>query len=248
MESRSRAAAPDDPAPARPLGLDEGPPLAPSSRRILLALARAAVEATVTRAARPRAPAIVDGELPEELLRPFPAFVTLTEQGELRGCMGRLDEDAAVWENVVAAAATAAVGDPRFDPLDAAELDSIELEISVLSAPLEIADPEQFDPLRHGIVVERGSRRGLLLPQVARERGWGRRETLEAACWKAGLAPDAWRDPGTRLSVFTATVFDEADLADLADETDRADEADEADATDRADAASDVSTRPPDPA
>lgn len=213
MVSRPRPAESGGIDPARPPGAVEGPPLAPSSRRTLLALARAAVEAAVDRGARSRAPTIREADLPEDLWRPFPAFVTLTEGGELRGCMGRLDEDAAVWENVVAAAATAAVGDPRFEPVAVGELGAIELEISVLSVPVDIADPEAFDPLGHGIVVERGSRRGLLLPQVARERRWGRRETLEAVCWKAGLPPDAWRDPGTRLSVFTATVFDESEAA-----------------------------------
>jgi AmmeMemoRadiSam system protein A len=210
VKPRSQAAS-GSPAPALPLDVEEGPPVSSSSRRALLALARAAVEAAVARGVPPPGPTIADGEFPEDLRRPFPAFVTLTEDGDLRGCMGRLDEEAPVWENVVAAAATAAVGDPRFEPVDVRELASIAFEISVLSAPVEISDPELFDPSRHGIIVERGPRRGLLLPQVAREHGWDRRETLEAACWKAGLAPDAWRDPDTRLSVFTATVFGEAE-------------------------------------
>ena len=103
----------------------------------------------------------------------------------------------------------AAVGDPRFPPVKPDEVGDIRLEISVLGPAVEIADPERFEPGVHGIIVEQGPTRGLLLPQVAQEYGWGRRQMLEAACWKAGLPCDAWRDPATRLFVFTASVFAE---------------------------------------
>lgn len=186
------------------------PVISPEGRRLLLTWARSAVEAAVRRR-RPPLPA--DAELTDELRAPGSAFVTLTERGELRGCMGRLDDDAPAWENVVSAAASAAMGDPRFEPVAPDELPSVRLEVSVLGPAVEIADPGAFDPERHGVVVERGMRRALLLPQVAREQGWGREETLAAVCWKAGLDIDAWRDPRTRLEVFTATVFGEEDGA-----------------------------------
>ncbi len=175
-----------------------------AGQRKLLELARMAILAAVGGGDPHR---VDDGGLDEDLLAPRAAFVTLTENGELRGCIGRLDPETPLWRNTVNAAVSAAVGDPRFQPVGADELDSLRLEISVLDAAHEIHDPEQFDPAIHGIMVERGMARGILLPKVAQEYGWDRRETLAAVCWKAGLPLDAWLDPETRLSVFTAFVF-----------------------------------------
>ena len=90
------------------------------------------------------------------------------------------------------------------------ELAAIELEVSVLDPPVELPDPSGFVAGRHGIVVERGMRRALLLPQVATEQGWDEVQMLEAVCRKANLPADAWRDASTRLSVFDSTCFDEA--------------------------------------
>jgi AmmeMemoRadiSam system protein A len=195
------------------------PAISVEGRGALLTWARACLAAAVERRA---APWIDDDAVPPELRVAGSAFVTLTEAGELRGCMGRLDGTASAWSNVSAAAAMAATRDPRFLPVSADELDRIDLEVSVLGPFEDIPAPEWFDPLVHGIVAERGLRRGLLLPQVAREQGWGREETLAAVCWKAGLDPDAWRDPGTRLQVFTATVFGEDDAHEVPEEPPKA--------------------------
>jgi AmmeMemoRadiSam system protein A len=186
------------------------PVLSVPARRALLGWARACLEAAVERRDPPR---LEEVSLSCELRAAGAAFVTITEGGELRGCMGRLDESAPVWENVGAAAAMAATRDPRFAPVAERELGDLHLEVSLLGPATDIPDAAAFDPLAHGIIVERGLRRALLLPQVAREQGWGRAETLEAVCWKAGLDPDAWREPGIRLRVFTATVFGEDELA-----------------------------------
>jgi AmmeMemoRadiSam system protein A len=183
------------------------PPVGEEDQHRLLAWARQAIAASVGRGSRPR---IDESDLSEALAAPRSAFVTLTKRGELRGCIGRLDPDRPLWENVLASAVSAAVEDPRFEPVRASELHELRLEISILDVPVEIEDPDAFDPAVHGIIVERGARRGLLLPKVAHEYGWGRSETLAAACWKAGLPPEAWRDQGTRLSVFTAFVFAES--------------------------------------
>ena len=169
-----------------------------SADAALLRLARVALEA-VTGLRPVQAGDLSDG-LPDVHLG---AFVTLTVEGELRGCMGRLDFDRSLAENVVGAAAAVA-RDPRFQPLEGWELPSIRVEVSAISEPVAIPGPEAFDVTRHGIVVERGMRRALLLPQVARERGWDARRTLRAVCEKAGLDPDDWARPGTRLSVFVA--------------------------------------------
>lgn len=136
------------------------------------------------------------------------AFVTLFAAGdELRGCMGTLDFERPVAESVAAAALMAATEDPRFRPLAAGELPALRLEVSVLGRPVPLVDPRAFVAGRDGIIVERRGRRGLLLPQVAIEHGLGPVEMLEAGCRKAGLSPDAWRDPLTSLSVFRVTRF-----------------------------------------
>jgi len=104
-------------------------------------------------------------------------------------------------------ARAAAFEDPRFPPVSKEELPELSVDISVLSAPQRLADPEQLQVGRHGLIVRRGLRSGLLLPQVAPEQGWNREQLLENTCRKAGLPPDAWKDGDTELYVFTAEVF-----------------------------------------
>jgi uncharacterized protein (TIGR00296 family) len=86
--------------------------------------------------------------------------------------------------------------------------------VSVLDPPVELPDPAGFVAGRHGIVIEQGMRRGLLLPQVATEMGWDESQMLEAVCRKANLPPDAWRDASTKLFVFESTCFGEAERGD----------------------------------
>jgi AmmeMemoRadiSam system protein A len=175
-----------------------------ADRRRLLDLARATVEATARHASRP---AIGENEITPGLQEEAATFVTLRKGGELRGCIGLMRYDAPLWMNVRDSARAAAREDPRFMPVAESELPDIELEISVLEAPRLIGDPSEFVAGRDGILIERGGCRGLLLPQVAAEMGWGEAQMLEAVCRKAGLRPDAWRDPATRLYVFQATCF-----------------------------------------
>jgi AmmeMemoRadiSam system protein A len=178
--------------------------LVQSDRRQLLDLARATVEATARRDPKP---ALDPAALTPEMLAPAAAFVTIHEGGQLRGCIGMMRYDVPLWINVRDSAIAAARDDPRFMPVAPSELPAIEIEISVLEPPVPLPDPAQFEAGRHGIVVERGSSRALLLPQVATEMGWGGPEMLEAVCRKAGLRPDAWRDRATRLSVFESFCF-----------------------------------------
>lgn len=180
------------------------PQLTQASRIELVDLARSAVEATAANRARPN---LEPGDCSPELAAPAAAFVTLHEQGRLRGCIGMLRHEVALWINVRDAAIAAARDDPRFAPVEASELSEIEIEVSVLERPVAIADHSLFEAGRHGIVVERGGCRALLLPQVAAEMGWGEAEMLAAVCRKAGLAPGAWRDPETQLYVFESTCF-----------------------------------------
>jgi AmmeMemoRadiSam system protein A len=112
-------------------------------------------------------------------------------------------------------AAAVADSDPRFTPVTVAELDDLLIEISVLTPEREIAAAEvdEIEIGRHGLIVTRGARRGLLLPQVAVAHGWDVTTFLQQSCLKAGLHPQAWREEGTVLSVFEADVFGEAPRA-----------------------------------
>lgn len=171
-----------------------------AQRQALLELARDAVHAQV--AGGP--PPIVAMDLPVAT----GAFVTLKRDGQLRGCLGTLECRRSLAEEVARCAANAASEDPRFPPVAVPELDDLEVEVSVLG-PLELIDPTDPDAIvvgRHGLVVERGSCRGLLLPQVAPEWGWTRDEFLVHTCRKAGLPDDAWQR-GARVYRFEADVF-----------------------------------------
>ncbi|MGD0121255.1 MAG: AmmeMemoRadiSam system protein A [Candidatus Limnocylindrales bacterium] len=176
----------------------------------LLVIARRSIETAVRHG--PRA-GVVDGPPSAGMEAPAAAFVTIHEHGQLRGCIGLMRFEYPLWQNVRDAAAAAALDDPRFLPVDESELPALELEVSVLDPPAELPDPAGFVAGRHGIVVERGMRRALLLPQVATEMGWDEKQMLEAVCRKANLPGDSWRDPSTKLFVFESRCFSEADLA-----------------------------------
>jgi AmmeMemoRadiSam system protein A len=114
---------------------------------------------------------------------------------------------------VAQVAQSAATEDPRFAPVQPAELPTLDIEVSVLG-PLERidpGDPAQIEIGRHGLVIERGYHRGLLLPQVATEWGWDRETFLDHLCAKAGLPRGAWRE-GATLYRFVAEVFGESDV------------------------------------
>ena len=182
--------------------------LRPEEKEYLLRWTRRVIENAVSGGDSMRIP---DSDLGEGLRSPYGAFVTIKKHGELRGCIGRMDFDRPLWENATYAAVGAALHDPRFPPLDREELPAIRLEISVMDVPQDLPQPDQFDPQRHGIIVEQGCRRALLLPKVAQEYGWTAKKTLECVCQKAGLAPDAWAGPEARLQVFTTCDFAEPD-------------------------------------
>jgi uncharacterized protein len=152
-------------------------------------------------------------ELPtdESLHRRRGAFVTLRIRNRLRGCIGQLPSREPLIRVVAHCARAAALEDPRFEPVRTEELPEIEIELSILS-PLVDATPEQIEPGKHGISVSQGWQRGVLLPQVATQFHWDARKFLEETCVKAELDRDAWKDPATRIQVFTAEVFGDADI------------------------------------
>lgn len=201
----SRRVAPRRPsAPAPQPTSSAEPTLSPGALEALLGLARDAVAAAATGGTGPE-PVAVGAP---ELAGPADAFVTLRHRGRLRGCIGTLGAGWPVGRAVVHAAGLAATGDPRFEPVRPGELAGLDLEVSVLGPPRPLEDVADFVPGSDGIVVEARGRRALLLPQVATEMGWGTADMLTAACEKAGLPSDAWRDPATRLSVFEVLRVD----------------------------------------
>ncbi|MEW6516837.1 MAG: AmmeMemoRadiSam system protein A [candidate division FCPU426 bacterium] len=176
-------------------------------REKLLALARQAATAA---AARTPLPAVNAAGWPPELQEPLGAFVTLHHRGRLRGCIGRMSSDRPLPETIADMAAAAAMEDPRFPPLRPEEVSGLEIEISVLSPLSRVQRPEQIRLGQDGVLVRRGRRTGVFLPQVAVETGWDLPTFLSELCsGKAGLAEDAWQDPETELYVFTALVFSE---------------------------------------
>jgi uncharacterized protein (TIGR00296 family) len=107
-----------------------------------------------------------------------------------------------------------ALTDPRFTsaPVTAAELPNVVIEVSLLSDPAKTGDPLSLNPGVHGIIIRRGERSGCFLPKVASEWGWDAETLLTKCCgMKAGLDPQAWRDPGTEILLFTADAFAEDD-------------------------------------
>lgn len=139
------------------------------------------------------------------------AFVTLERRGQLRGCIGEINSKEPLIKVITRCARAAALEDPRFRPVRPDELSEIKIEISVLSPPRE-SRAEEIEPGKHGLIVSRGYRRGVLLPQVAMERGWEAERFLEEVCVKAGLERQAWKASGVVIETFTAEAFSEADL------------------------------------
>src|SRR5262249_52914430 len=151
---------------------------------------------------------IIYGRLGE----PGGAFVTIFCRGRLRGCVGISGRNFVLAETVVRAAVSASQNDPRFPRLGADELNDVVVEISVLSQPEQI-NPNEIEIGKHGLLIVRDAKRGLLLPQVAVEHGFDASRFLEETCRKAGLPPQAWHDPETNVLGFTAEVFSEKEFA-----------------------------------
>ena len=181
-----------------------GRPLSSEERSLLLRLVRDTLSARFRGEPLPEPP-IPEGPLTE--LRG--AFVTLKEKGQLRGCIGHVVGLEPLWKSVRSNAINAAFHDPRFSPLEPDELPRVKIEISALTPLEEVASPDEIEVGLHGVMIEKGLYRGLLLPQVAVEYGWDRETFLDYTCRKAGLQPGCWKDQDARISVFSAEVFSE---------------------------------------
>jgi len=135
-------------------------------------------------------------------------FVTLHVNKKLRGCIGVIEAHTALGENLARCGSDAALHDPRFSRVRPEEVDAVEIEVSLLS-PLQPIRPEQVEIGTHGLLVERGSQRGLLLPQVAVEHRLSPEQFLGETCAKAGLPREAWKDAETKIYGFQCEIVSE---------------------------------------
>ena len=140
------------------------------------------------------------------------AFVTLTENKILRGCIGYIISNIPLFQTIQEAAVHAAVNDPRFKPVKQKEVETISIEISILSEPFSLDSYDEIEIGKHGLILEEKGRRGLLLPQVPLEHKMNRDQFLDALCQKAGLNGIYWKTKQLNLSAFTATVFNEENI------------------------------------
>jgi AmmeMemoRadiSam system protein B/AmmeMemoRadiSam system protein A len=184
--------------------LEESPPpfsLSPEEKKELLSLARQAIQEFLAENK------ILEYKTDDpNLLTERGAFVTLKKEGQLRGCIGFIEPVLPLYETVIRTAIYAATQDPRFEQVTKEELKNLEIEISVLTPLQKIEDPLSVQVGKHGLVISMGSKKGVLLPQVAVENRWKTETFLRQGCLKAGLPPDAWKK-GAEIFVFEATVF-----------------------------------------
>ncbi|MBS7251818.1 MAG: TIGR00296 family protein [Candidatus Freyarchaeota archaeon] len=184
--------------------------------QFLVKLARRAFETYVKENVKIEVPK----DTPAKLLEKSGVFVTLstvTPTGEkhLRGCIGFPLPHLPLAQATIEAAISSATMDPRFPPVTERELDNIVVEVTVLTPPtlIEVEDPKEYPSRikvgKHGLIIERGPYKGLLLPQVPVDWNWDEEEFLCECCIKAGLSPDSWCDKKTKVYCFEGIVYEE---------------------------------------
>jgi AmmeMemoRadiSam system protein A len=182
--------------------------LSPDEQKLALRIAHMTLESYLRENALPELEAFgleAHGVFQEERA----VFVTLHSGKHLRGCIGNIMPLAPLWESIRSNAVAAAVHDRRFSPVTFAELDKLDLEISVLTPPTTLDDPLTFEVGRDGVIMEAGPFRSVFLPQVAEEQGWDQQTTLEHLSQKAGLDLEGWKKPETKFRVFQAQILKE---------------------------------------
>ncbi len=188
--------------------------LDPEEGAFLVGFARSSIEAALAGVEPPN-----PEDVSEKLRTDCGVFVTLNKVSgsshSLRGCIGYPYPVMPLVDAVSEAAVSAALRDPRFQPVSLEEMDSVAVEVSVLTPPQKIVVespgeyPDHVRVGRDGLIMDRGSNRGLLLPQVAVDWGWSAEEFLTQCCLKAYLPPDSWLTPGTEVFRFRAIIFAE---------------------------------------
>ncbi len=178
--------------------------LQPEETKFLLNLARQVVTDTAN-----SVNSDPPGYFSDNLKMKLGVFVTLHKNTELRGCIGFIEGLKPLQDAVIEMANSAAFHDPRFAPVTSDEVDDLDIEISVLSPVREIKETNEIVVGKHGLIIEQGFYKGLLLPQVATENNWDKNAFLQYTCRKAGLPIDAWQEKSTKISIFSSDIFSE---------------------------------------
>jgi AmmeMemoRadiSam system protein A len=174
-------------------------------RRQLLTLARTSIEEEIGAVSA----RVSSEEVSDQLQHARGVFVTLRYHGQLRGCIGQVQTKTPLYETVCQAARSAATHDPRFQAVTPEELNGLTISISILSPFTPTKNKDKIQIGRDGLYIRRADMAGLLLPQVAEERGWDTETFLAQTCQKAGLWSSAWQEPETEIFVFTTEEFGE---------------------------------------
>ena len=187
----------------------------PNEQALLLAVARETILESLT-GEQSVTYAEIERSQPPALCGSQGAFVTLKQRGispgapgSLRGCIGNIIGEPPLYRLIRRLASESAFSDPRFSPVTLQEMHQLSIELSILSVPQPISDPEQIVVGRDGVLLTCGYRRAVFLPQVAMEQGWDRLEMLNHLAMKAGLYPTAWRQQHCTFSVFQAEICEE---------------------------------------
>ncbi|MGD0016136.1 MAG: AmmeMemoRadiSam system protein B [Verrucomicrobiia bacterium] len=183
-------------------------------RKLLLDLARRTLREVVTNGKQPD---VANDAFPAKFTEKKGCFVTLTERGELRGCIGHIVPQEALYKAIMDTAQSAALYDYRFSPVQPGELGKIEIEISVLTVPepLTFSSPDdllnKLQPNRDGVLLQIGRRSATYLPQVW-EQIPDKVHFMDSLAKKAGCAPDAWRSPDTKVQIYHVEAFKESEM------------------------------------
>jgi len=197
--------------------MTEEEPFSAEDGKLLIQFARANIENYLNQSKRIPVPEIIKQKFGDK----YGAFVTLNTYNvsgnPLRGCIGYIEPIYPLYEVIHKVSVSSATEDPRFSSVTLKELDNIIIEVSILTPPklIEVNDPQEYlDKIvigRDGLIVEKGMRRGLLLPQVPvdHDRNWSVEEFLRHTCQKAWLSADEWQDKTTKIYSFQAILFEE---------------------------------------
>lgn len=177
--------------------------LSRDEERKLLGFVRGVISAACAGGGEPEPPDV------PRLAEKGACFVTLRENGEVRGCIGTLEPFESLADNLRRNAENAAFSDPAFPPLEADELAFTTIEVALLGSPRRLASPEAADLEREGLLIVAGSRRAVFLPQVVKEQRWSMAEAWENLARKAGLAAGSWREDAAELYAFGVESFSE---------------------------------------
>lgn len=183
--------------------------LTAEDKKTLLVLARKTIVFYLDKRKIPE-PSDLDIKLTDGVKSQRSCFVTLKENGELRGCIGEIFPSQSLYKSVIVHAVAAAFRDPRFEAVEKNEVGKLDIEISALTRPKEVSSYREIRIGTDGMVLRKGIRSAVFLPQVATEQGWNLEQTLSALARKAGLPENAWKEGASYLT-FQAEVFGETE-------------------------------------